>query len=198
MSTPPRGKEAVKAALIDAAAELFASKGPAAVGVREIAQLAGVNHGLVHRHFGSKEALLLAVMNHLSSQVAQAIGPRKPDERLADLLAPVFVQARETQQHWRILAMALLEGRKPEEIQAGFPVFERLLEAARRAEPDGMTAESFTSILVGMGLGMLIFAPWLQSASGQDDEQWRKTRQAMQLFGRRAYGKTPAEASATD
>ena len=190
MSTPPRGRDAVKAALIHAAADLFATRGPAAVGVREIAQKAGVNHGLVHRHFGSKEGLLLAVMNSLSERVSNSLGPHREDERLSELLIPVFEQAQETGQHWRILAMALLEGRDPADIQEGFPVFERLLAAAQRSEPDGITPEAFTSILVGMGLGMLVFAPWLKAASGQDDEQWAATRMAMLLFGQRAYGKT--------
>jgi len=180
------------AALIDAGAELFSTRGPAAVGVREVAQRAGVNHGLVHRHFGSKEGLLMAVMTNLAERVSAALGPEREDEGLADLLIPVFEQAQDTGQHWRILAMALLEGRRPEEIQASFPVFDRLLAAAQRADPDGMSAESFASILVGMGLGMLVFAPWLQTASGQDDDQWRETRAAMLLFGQRAYGKVPA------
>ena len=192
MPTPPRGKEAVKVALIAAASDLFAARGPAAVGVREIAEKAQVNHGLVHRHFGSKEGLLIAVMTTLSERVSESLGPQRKDEQLSELLIPVFEQAQDVGQHWRILAMALLEGRKPADIQAGFPVFDRLLAAAQRSDPDGMTAESFTSIIVAMGLGMLVFAPWLQAASGQSDEQWRQTRMAMLLFGRRAYGKSPS------
>jgi len=195
MSEAPRGKEAVKAALIQSAGALFAARGPAAVGVREIAQHAGVNHGLVHRHFGSKEALLTAVMNGLSQRVAASLGPERPDERLTELLLPIFEQAQDTQQHWRILAMAMLEGRTPSDIQAGFPVFHRLLAAARRADPDGMTPEAFTSILVAMGLGMLVFAPWLRAASDQDEDEWTRTRLAMLLFGQRAYGKTPSAGS---
>jgi AcrR family transcriptional regulator len=38
--------------------ELFAEHGPASVSVRDVACHAGVNHGLVHRHFGSKDDLL--------------------------------------------------------------------------------------------------------------------------------------------
>jgi AcrR family transcriptional regulator len=192
MQSSPRGRVAVKAALISAAAELFAARGPAAVGVREIAQKAQVNHGLVHRHFGSKEGLLLAVMNALSEQVSEALGPQQEDERLADLLLPIFNQAKGTDHHWRILAMALLEGRQPEDIQAGFPVFHRLLAAARRSEPEGMSAESFTSILIGMGLGMLVFGPWLQAGSAQGDDEWLQTRAKMLLFARRGHGKGPA------
>lgn len=56
----PEGPEAGSArdALLGAAVELFAEHGPASVSIRDIARYAGVNHGLVHRHFGSKDELL--------------------------------------------------------------------------------------------------------------------------------------------
>jgi len=38
--------------------ELFAEHGPASVSIRDVARHAGVNHGLIHRHFGSKTDLL--------------------------------------------------------------------------------------------------------------------------------------------
>ncbi|MFO7557486.1 MAG: helix-turn-helix domain-containing protein, partial [Desulfobacterales bacterium] len=53
----PHGRDEVVTALIRAAAELFSEKGVEAVSLRKIAVRAGVNHGLIHRHFGSKEAL---------------------------------------------------------------------------------------------------------------------------------------------
>ncbi len=45
-------------ALLASAVELFAEHGPASVSIRDVARHAGVNHGLVHRHFGSKDDLL--------------------------------------------------------------------------------------------------------------------------------------------
>ena len=44
-----------------------------------IAKEAGVNHGLVHRHFGSKDTLR-AVLNHLANEVSCAVGPGEADE----------------------------------------------------------------------------------------------------------------------
>ncbi|TVR25046.1 MAG: TetR/AcrR family transcriptional regulator, partial [Ilumatobacter sp.] len=38
--------------------ELFAERGPASVSIRDVARHAGVSHGLVNRHFGSKDDLL--------------------------------------------------------------------------------------------------------------------------------------------
>ncbi len=53
----PVGKAKVKSALQKAALTLLAERGMS-FSIRQVAKLARVNHGLVHRHFGSKEALL--------------------------------------------------------------------------------------------------------------------------------------------
>src|SRR5688500_17858831 len=61
MTTPvkrPEGRDEVVDALLDAAERLFATHGPGGVSLRTIAREAGVNHGLVHRHFGTKDALV--------------------------------------------------------------------------------------------------------------------------------------------
>jgi AcrR family transcriptional regulator len=50
--------DSARDALLAAAVELFAERGPASVSIRDIARHAGVNHGLVHRHFGSRDDLL--------------------------------------------------------------------------------------------------------------------------------------------
>ncbi|MCV7113486.1 helix-turn-helix transcriptional regulator, partial [Mycolicibacterium setense] len=48
----PTGREEVAAAVLEAAADLFAERGPAATSIRDIAARSKVNHGLVFRHFG--------------------------------------------------------------------------------------------------------------------------------------------------
>ncbi len=48
--------------LVEAAADLIVEIGPHASTVRGVAERAGVNHGLVHHYFGSKESLLKAAM----------------------------------------------------------------------------------------------------------------------------------------
>jgi AcrR family transcriptional regulator len=47
--------------LIDATRRCLLEHGHEGCSVKAIADLAGVNHGLVHHHFGSKEGLLVAV-----------------------------------------------------------------------------------------------------------------------------------------
>src|ERR1700761_668758 len=56
----PLGRAEVVAAVLESAADLFADRGPAATSIRDIAAHSKVNHGLIHRHFGSKDGLVAA------------------------------------------------------------------------------------------------------------------------------------------
>src|SRR5258708_39978720 len=72
-SPRPRGREAVMTAVLDAAMALFAAHGPASVSVRDIAAAARVNHALVHRHFGSKQEVLRAVLDRAVTESAASM-----------------------------------------------------------------------------------------------------------------------------
>ncbi|MCC6271418.1 MAG: helix-turn-helix transcriptional regulator, partial [Microbacteriaceae bacterium] len=57
----PIGRDAVRAAILAAASRRFAQHGRKA-SLRDIAADAGVNLGLIHRHFGNKDDLLRAAL----------------------------------------------------------------------------------------------------------------------------------------
>jgi Bacterial regulatory proteins, tetR family/Tetracyclin repressor-like, C-terminal domain len=57
-----RDPEASRAAILAAAREVFAERGYARATIREIARRAGVTHGLVMLHFGTKERLLIEAL----------------------------------------------------------------------------------------------------------------------------------------
>ena len=57
-----RDPEASRAAILEAASEVFNERGYTGATIREIARRAGVTHGLVMRHFGSKEQLLIQAL----------------------------------------------------------------------------------------------------------------------------------------
>lgn len=62
-SPRPTGRDAVRRAVLGTARRLFAARGPRAP-LREVADAAGVNLGLIHRHVGNKDDLLAAVLEH--------------------------------------------------------------------------------------------------------------------------------------
>lgn len=191
----PQGAEAVREALIRAAAELFARRGPAAVTVREIARQAQVNHGLVHRHFGSKDALLGAVLGRLAEELAA--GAARPGRRrdrgegnLPPLSAQVFRATRRQGTYWRVLAHALLEGADPGSIQPAFPVtrgFVKTLERWREAgriDP-ALDPRALAASVLALGLGFLMFEPFLLAATGLGQEKPRQRYRALALAWRR-------------
>jgi AcrR family transcriptional regulator len=56
-------------ALVEALIGLLGERSVAAISVRDVAAAAGVNHGLVHRYFGTKDALVRAAVERISAQV---------------------------------------------------------------------------------------------------------------------------------
>src|SRR5215471_14870179 len=62
-----------KARIRNAALELHATKGEPNTTVREVAQAAGVTHGLVVHHFVNKEGLHKAVQQHVVDLLRQAL-----------------------------------------------------------------------------------------------------------------------------
>ncbi|MCE9672452.1 TetR/AcrR family transcriptional regulator [Myxococcus stipitatus] len=73
--------------LIAASARVLAERGYDATTVKEVARVAGVNQGLVHYYFGSKDALLLATTREHSQRYAaelRRLREETPPEKLAD------------------------------------------------------------------------------------------------------------------
>ncbi|TML79070.1 MAG: TetR/AcrR family transcriptional regulator [Actinobacteria bacterium] len=60
--TPERRRELTRTALVEAAAEVFARRGFDGASLEEIAEAAGFTRGAIYSNFGSKEDLMLAVV----------------------------------------------------------------------------------------------------------------------------------------
>ena len=79
----PTGREEVAAAILEAATDLFAERGPAATSIRDIAARSKVNHGLVFRHFGTKDQLVGAVLDNLGMTLTALLARRCAGRRCA-------------------------------------------------------------------------------------------------------------------
>ena len=84
--TQPRKQTEAEAKLIAAAADLLGEVGPRAMSVRMVAERAGVNHGLVHHYFGSKEGLMRAAMLLLVEQHAEDVREKSHGNPIPDAL----------------------------------------------------------------------------------------------------------------
>ncbi|MGW7255870.1 TetR/AcrR family transcriptional regulator [Streptomyces sp. NPDC054834] len=88
-----RDPEGHRAAIIEAARHTFAERGYARTTLREIARRAGVTHGLITRHFLSKERLFLAAVP--GNRDLEGVAAGAP-ETLPDRIAHAFVRRLET------------------------------------------------------------------------------------------------------
>ncbi len=68
---PERGPEAVERKLVEAAKELMTMRSPRHVSGRELATQAGVNYGLIHHYFGSKDAVFARAFTESTETMAR-------------------------------------------------------------------------------------------------------------------------------
>ena len=80
---PQRGKQK----LLDAAMTLFESQGYFATTVADITAEAGVSKGLVYNYFASKEALLVALLENATSQMASVAETLTPSDSIETSLS---------------------------------------------------------------------------------------------------------------
>ncbi|OBG30113.1 TetR/AcrR family transcriptional regulator [Mycobacterium sp. 852002-51057_SCH5723018] len=88
---PRRDAAATRARLLDAARELFLSRGYSAIGLREVAAKAGVDVTLVRRYFGSKQ-LLFTEATDVSQNVEEIRGAT--DDAVGEQLIARVLAAR--------------------------------------------------------------------------------------------------------
>jgi len=148
--------------LLEAAADTF-SRAPNAT-VRDIAALAGVNHGLVHYYFGSKEKLKRDAFDHIvqhDENIARYAAAETP-EALLDIFLDIVTRDP------RVLKMAvldLLEDRPVLLEERGFPSTVKLVELA---VPHDATRSRFAASFITTTIASLItLQPWLLGF-GQD------------------------------
>ncbi|NJL74715.1 MAG: TetR/AcrR family transcriptional regulator [Saprospiraceae bacterium] len=95
-----------KERILEVALRLFALEGYANVPTSKIAKAADVSEGLIFRHFGSKEALLDAILElgieqveHFVAEVKQETNPRLRIQKVIQL--PLLV-TREHEEFWKL------------------------------------------------------------------------------------------------
>jgi TetR/AcrR family transcriptional regulator, repressor for neighboring sulfatase len=153
------GREQVMRAVLAAAAELFAERGPAATSIRDIAVRSAVNHGLVYRHFGSKEELISAVLDQLSVETATLVERGAPPAEIDTAL----------ERHLRVLARAVLDGYPAGRLQHRFPLVAKLVDEARDHAADEVAARLAAGHAVAFELGWQLFGSFIRSAAGLED-----------------------------
>jgi len=158
----PVGRDAVTEALIEATSALILEQG-VTMSVRDIARRAGVNHGLVHTYFGSKEALVSAAFGHLVNRAAAEVDD--------DGFPPADLAFRRGGEVARALARAMLD--VPGDPYPSHPILPSWRSALARKRPDATDAELDEAVIVAatLGLGWALFAEHLCGILDVDEHE---------------------------
>lgn len=185
MATPvkrPSGRDEIVDAVLDAAERLFAGAGPGDVSLRAIAAEAGVNYGLVHRHFGSKDRLFEQLLVRYADRWADQLGP-SPD--YGDALERLLGPSPDTGAYLRLLAWTLLSDRDgdPAVAPGRHATLDRL--AGLRPEPEAATT---TAAALALIFGWRFFHPFIVDALHLDATDQAELHAAMGDELRRLIG----------
>ncbi|MEZ5341946.1 MAG: TetR family transcriptional regulator [Acidimicrobiales bacterium] len=146
----PSGQDEVRQALVQAGLELVASRG-LQFSVRDVADRANVNHGLVHRYFGSKSGLVSAVLDEFNANALAGLdADGLPGDALWDDLPSISV----------ILARIALDTESDPFDR--HPVFQQWIESLKGDEPGRpcsgeREAKARVAAAASMALGWALF-----------------------------------------
>ncbi|MCP5068097.1 MAG: TetR family transcriptional regulator [bacterium] len=169
-TSPGRGSDSVKAALIEAACDGLAEVGPRALSTRSLADRAGVNHGQIHHCFGGKRRLLKAGMAALAAEHW-----RNSLERADGGPIPPALSLAEDSRYWRATARAVIEGDLElarVEVDEGFSVPRRAIESLRAesgASLDDLDFKADVALLIATQLGYVAFEPFAMLLAEVDE-----------------------------
>ncbi|MEZ5376116.1 MAG: helix-turn-helix domain-containing protein [Acidimicrobiales bacterium] len=153
---PPRptGRAEVIDALKAAALDLVGEKG-VGFSVREVADRAGVNQGLIYRHFGSKEQLIEAAATDVTRSLATALASGEaPIELLLGRYANVCT----------VLARLILD--ESEQLVTEHPIVEAMTSMA--ADGDHLPSRALrVSTAASTLLGWILFHEYFERATGE-------------------------------
>lgn len=181
-----RTADEARTEILDAAERILKETGPGAIRLQHVAELVGVSHPTVLHHFGTREALVEAVVQRafaaVQADVIAAIqrAPEGEDD-VAALLDRVFA-ALSTHGHGRALAWCALSGFTPSHRDFGLRQVAEASHALRRHRR-GRSTPPFEDTLFTMLLALsALFAqsvawPILSRGTGLDagsEERFRK------------------------
>ena len=191
---PPRPSRNLDRSLLAAGRELFAARGCAGLSVREVAEAAGVNLGMFHYHFKTREAFLRAVLQSVYEEMytqlvavtARPAASPSPSEQLRGALRFMgrFVRANRPVLA-RVLADALC--REPvalEFLQANAPrhlgVLRGLIAAAQAAgEMRPMPVAQAMGFCAGSLATPILFGGAVADSGALGDQEGRALHEAL-------------------
>lgn len=142
-------------AILEAAHEAFSEEGFSRATLRDIARRAGVTHGLIRKHFGSKEELFLKAMP--GTRDWRPMVESASREQFPETAARAFVERQEAGSISDVL-VAIIRSSSERDMKRVLPLFRRLLENCHslydplmpNSTGAGLRTELIVSIMIGL------------------------------------------------
>ena len=174
-------RELRKDQILSAAEQVLRERGLSQATVDEIARVAGIAKGTVYLHFGSKEALVDAVVGHACRRVSdlmfspgEAGTPSVPlESSFKRLVLTLTTRTSDAPPRWLMISHLLDDPHSHE-----CPVLRGLTEALRQAMSDGDVPQRCSpelGALTLIGLAVAAATHWRGKATDENagDELWR-------------------------
>jgi AcrR family transcriptional regulator len=175
-------REEARDRILDAAAKVFARRGPAAT-MAEVASEAGISQGLAYRYFPSKESILVTLVKR-SAQTGGGFAERfktirgSPGERLHTLISDILEARRREPEFYQLVYQVLTDYKTPSELReivrtSGDTVQTEMRKLIVEGQATGEVAKddpdqllgAVMACLDGLSRAMLVLEPKKASAS---------------------------------
>ena len=195
-----RSPEESRARILEAAIRVISERGPEAAGLKQVAEEAGVSHGLVAHYFGTFEALVDAAVLECAARLRDRMLTRfreNPELRAEDFMH-IYLDAVLEPWYGRLVSWALMSDREGERSRAAqlAPDLKLIADAThhmmQRRVP-GQTRAQSEAFMVGlwsMAIGYVACNGFFWRALGRTpgpkrDRELRETASAMAkaMFG---------------
>ena len=170
-----RDPSSTRRAILDAARQLMAERGPEAMTISEVAHRAGINRGTAYQHFRARDELAAAVKLDFGRELTAMLIDEQPVGERIDRLLGFFLGHPELARLW---IHDILSGRDGEPSESWNSFIARLEAFTRSGRTrDGIDAEMLGRILLG---APLVWSLWVSRKAEAEQER----RQLVQRFGR--------------
>ena len=184
-SRPARSRVDAEERLIIAAGELLGEVGPNSMSVRNVAERAGVNHGLVHHYFGGKDGLLKAAMTRLVQEHAVFAKEASHGDPIP---APLLLN--HDPKYLRAVVRAVLDDEMQlatTEITEGVSVPQGAMAHATKSknisEPD-VQMKAMVAVAMAMEMGWAALEPFLFAVTDVAEDEQEEVRDIVRTFRR--------------
>jgi AcrR family transcriptional regulator len=170
-----RDPASTRRAILDAARELMAERGPEAMTISEVAHRVGINRGTAYQHFRARDELAAAAKLDFGRELNGLLVDEQPVGERIDRLLGFFLDHSELARLWVHDILGSRDGEPSE----SWATFIATLEASTKSggTRDGIDPEMLGRILLG---APLVWSLWASRKAMAEEER----RQLVQRLGR--------------